>query len=215
MTPDDDFPQAPDRPRGLRFTTIMVSVVVIAGTAIAFNEFKRRAELPEALVPHQAAQVGAPFTLRDQNDRQISDTSFKGRKRLMLFAAASERDRILAALQVLNSAREIVGPAADSLAYIWITTDPDNDNPKKLAAVLAEVGGNWTALTGNKSEIRTLMRAFFVPDTVALTTAPTTKGEPPAPIATAYLMDENGVFLSHRTIPPDPAAMALWLKQSL
>lgn len=193
----------------------MVAVVAIAGAAIAFNEVMRRSELTEGTIPRQQARVGAPFDLLDQNGRHVSDASFSGHKRLMIFAATSERDRVLASLQVLNSARELIGPAASGLAFIWITTDPANDTPGKLAAVLAEAGGDWTALTGDPLAVRALMHAYFVPDPQSATPPPHSKGAPPAPVTVAYLMDESGAFLTHRTVPPDPVVIAQWLSQSL
>lgn len=193
----------------------MLAVVAIAGAAIALNEAMRRTELSEGLPPGQRARIGAPFNLIDQNGRRVSDTSFAGRKRLMIFAATSDRDRILATLQVLNAARDQTGPKAVALACIWITTDPERDTPAKLAAVLAETGGDWTALTGSTETIRILLRGFFVTDANAPPPQHAVKGAPPPAFSIAYLMDENGVFLSHRAISPDPAAIALWLNQSL
>lgn len=215
MNEPDASQPAPARPRRPRIAAVMLSVIVVAGASITFNEIMRRAELADGPVSPQQARVGAPFQLIDHNGHHVSDTSFAGHKRLMIFAAASERDRILATLQVLNAARELAGPKAASLACIWITTDPSNDTPAKLAAVLAETGGDWTALTGNEEEIRTLLHAYFVPDATAPTSQHGIKGAPPAAVATAYIMDENGAFLSHRTVPPDPAAIAQWLRQSL
>ncbi len=211
----DDSPQPPARPRRPHFAAVMLAVVVIAGASIAFNETMRRSDLADGSIPLTQVHVGAPFRLVDQNGRQVSDTTFAGRKRLMIFAAASERDRILATLQVLNSARDLAGPKAADLAYIWITTDPDNDEPAKLASVLAEAGGKWAALTGNNEAIRSLMHAYFVPDAKVPTSPSHAKGAPPTAVTIAYLMDENGAFLSHRTVPPDPAAVAQWLSQSL
>lgn len=215
MTDKDYHSEPPPQVRGPRFTSIMLAVVVIAGASIAYNEYMRRNELPGATTGQQGGQVGAPFTLTDQTGRKVSDTSFAGRKRLMIFAPSSDRQRIMAALQILNSAREIAGPAAAGIAYIWITTDPENDEPAKLGAMLAEAGGDWTALTGSRQEIRSLMQAFFVPETQTPTASHVVKGTPPTAATIAYLMDKNGLFLSHRIVPPDASAIALWLNKSL
>lgn len=197
----------------------MLAVVVAAAALITVNEATRRAELPPES-PHSAppdhTTVGGPFELVDQNGQTVTDRSFAGRKRLMVFAPATERDRILATLQVINSARELAGPAADRIAGIWIVTDPGHSSQQQRAAILAEAGGRWSALSGPEPVIAALMRAYFVPATKAAeATAGHRKGAPPAPVVTAYLMDEQGSFLSHRTVPPDPAAVANWLMQSL
>ncbi len=207
------------RARKIYLLAAMMAVVALAVSLIAANEAFRRSELPTApllSVPSGQATVGAPFELVDLSGQSVSDRSFTGRKRLMVFLSAAERDHVLATLQVINSARELASPAADSLVGIWIATDPSQSSPKQRAAILAEAGGNWSALTGPVSMIRALMRAFFVPSAhTGATTDARRKGAPPALVATVYLMDEQGSFLSHRTVPPDPAAVASWLMQSL
>ncbi len=222
MTDQDDLPRPPTLLRRLRVVGIMLAVVAIASAAIALNEAMRRAELSGGSVPvsggsasGQQERLAAPFNLIDQNGRQISDINFAGRKRLMIFAAASERDRILATLQIVNAARDLAGSKAATLACIWITTDPENDTPGRLAALLAQTGGDWTALTGSKEAIRSLMRAYFVPGADVAAPQHEIKGTPPVAMTTAYLIDEHGLFLSHRTVPPDPAIIGLWLNQSL
>lgn len=197
----------------------MLAVVAIAAALIALNEGQRRAELlsqPGDAGVAGHTTVGAPFDLVDQNGRAVTDRSFAGRKRLMVFAPAAERDRILATLQVINSARELAAPASDRLACIWIVTDPDRSSPAQRDAILQQAGGTWTVLTGPEPAIQALMRAFYVPSPrPGSMNSLHPKGAPPAPVATAYLMDEQGSFLSHRTVPPDPAAVAGWLMQSL
>ena len=198
----------------------MLAVGLVAVGLIAVNESYRRAELPSAPPADgsgsQSVQIGAPFDLIDHRGQPVSDRSFAGRKRLMIFAAASDRDRILAALQVINSARDLLGPAQADVAALWITTDPVNDTPEKMSAVLAEARTkSWTGLTGPDAAVRALMRAFFIPPPGTTADTGTAKGVPPVPQVTAYLMDEHGGFLSHRTVPPDPTAFAQWLAQSL
>lgn len=207
-------PLVPERKRGPGFATTMLAVALTAGTAIAVNEVMRRNELQQTSPPVKATQVGAPFDLINQSGNRISDRNFAGRKRLMIFAATTEQDSIRAALQVINSARELAGPTMADLACLWITTDPERDTPERLSALLAETGGDWTALTGSATAIRALMRAYFVPDPEIQSSSPRPKGAPPAAVIVAYLMDENGAFLSHRTVSPDPAAIAYWLTQS-
>lgn len=214
----------PDRPvadpriprRAPRFLAAVLAVVATAAALIALNETMRRDELAPPAVDPSTSPVGARFSLIDQLGRTTTDRSFAGRKRLMIFAPAANRDDILAALQVINSARDLLGHRAESLAAIWIVTDPERSTPEDRARILAEAGGDWTALTGPKPRVEALMRSFFVPRPQAgAHDAAAPKGAPPSSVTLAYLMDEEGRFLSHRTVSPDPAAIALWLQQSL
>lgn len=203
----------------VRLSAVVLAVAAMAAGLIYINEGYRSANLPLS-PPGQLApatvRIGAPFDLVDHRGHPTSDRDFAGRKRLIVFASTGERDRILAALQVINSARELAGPAAARLALIWITTDPARDTPEKMSALLAEAPqSDVVGLTGPEPVVRALTRAFFVPDPLAPANPAMQKGAPPAPQVIAYLMDQNGVFLSHRTVPPDPAAFAQWLVQSL
>ncbi|MFV0367274.1 MAG: SCO family protein [Hyphomicrobiaceae bacterium] len=186
------------------------------------NEHRRQADLT-AVTPSQKfpakpgpGRIGATFDLIDQTGKRRTSAGFTGRKMLMIFAALSEKPQTFAALQVLNSARELIGPAAQNIAFVWITTDPVNDTPNRLATALARTGGEWTALTGTTKAIDDLAASYFVPAVLARRTInkAATKGAPPVLATIAYLIDENGAFISHRTLPPDPAAVAQWLLQA-
>lgn len=210
------------RTRAQLIVGTLLLVVAGASALIMVNEHRRQADLT-AVTPSQKfpakpgpGRIGATFDLIDQTGKRRTSAGFTGRKMLMIFAALSEKPQTFAALQVLNSARELIGPAAQNIAFVWITTDPVNDTPNRLATALARTGGEWTALTGTTKAIDDLAASYFVPAVLARRTInkAATKGAPPVLATIAYLIDENGAFISHRTLPPDPAAVAQWLLQA-
>lgn len=209
----------PSRPRQLGVlgrpvvvAAVLIAALGVAGALIAINERSRNVALQSVVSRQLGTKVGAPFELIDHTGRTVTDRSFAGRKMLIMFGSLAERERLSAALQVLNEARELAGQPARDISFVLVTTDPENDTPPRLAAHLQQLGGSWTALTGPPGAILALARAYYVP--ISGNSA-TRKGAPPAAgVTTLYLMDEHGKFVSHRTLTPDPLAVALWLKQS-
>ena len=208
-------PARPDlKQRTWPVLAIGLAVMGAAAGLIALNESRRTAELAALTPPAPLAGVGAPFDLIDQNGRPTTDRSFAGRRRVIIFAPLDASGRARAALQVISSARELLGPSLGDTAFIWINTEPGDNMPARMTALLQDIAAPWTALTGPSHTIEALARAFYVPTSRPAAGAGV-KGTPPPPATTAFLMDANGAFLSHRTVPPDPVAFAQWLGQSL
>ena len=60
------------------------------------------------------------------------------------------------------SVQRKLGPDADSIALVSITIDPEHDVPEEMKAYLGRYGAKpgWTFLTGSRSQIDDVMRAF-------------------------------------------------------
>ena len=211
------------KPRKRALIALLGGILVVAAAAslILVNEAGRRSDLsPTGLGSAPHTRIGAPFTLVDQTGQQRTSASFAGRKVVLVFSALESGAVTYGALQVLNAARELLGTAANDVSFVWITTDPVRDTPERLRQAVETVGGRWTAFTGPKAAVHTLARAYLVPDQLLFGSATRSdpapaKGAPPAAAAIAYVLDEQGAFLSHRTVAPDPAAMAHWIMKNL
>ncbi len=209
--------------RALIITGAFLIVAAGAGALIITNEINRKSDLVNLARSEKSfaeigpGKIGAPFKLIDQNGKARASSDYAGTKMLMIFSPLSQRTQTFSALQVLNEARRVIGPAARSIAFLWITTDPVHDTPERMSAALAQIGGEWTALTGTTKQIDDLASAYLVPAVIAsrAVTKSNAKGWPPGDAVIAYLIDENGAFMSHRTLPTDPTAVANWLQQAL
>ncbi len=81
------------------------------------------------------ALVGGPFSLIDQSGKRVSEKDFSGRYMLVFFGYTSCPDICPSGLQVMTAALDKLGHRADDVVPVFITLDPAQDTPQKLAVV--------------------------------------------------------------------------------
>jgi protein SCO1/2 len=167
---------------------VRLAIVTLAGliagalTALAVLPHARERLLPGAIVKTSGrALVGGPFGLTDHNGRHVTDADFHGRLMLVVFGSTASPDVAPAALQVVSSALDRLGPQAAHFAPILITMDPRTDTPERLKPYVARFHPRLVGLTGTPAEIARVLAAYRVPDQV----------DPPPLI---YVMDADGAF---------------------
>jgi protein SCO1 len=121
---------------------------------------------PSADPPLKGADIGGPFTLTDQNGRQVSDRDFDGRYRLVYFGYAYCPDVCPTDLAKLGTALrdlEKSDPAlAGRLAPIFITVDPERDTPAVLKQFVANFHPRLIGLTGSPAAIASAADEFRI-----------------------------------------------------
>jgi len=94
--------------------------------------------------------TGAPFRLSEQAGRWV----------LLFFGYANCPDVCPFTLAHLTTALRDVGPAADDVAVVFVSVDPDRDTPEALGAYAASFGPAVRAVTGTRAEIDAAVAAF-------------------------------------------------------
>jgi protein SCO1/2 len=108
------------------------------------------------------ALVGGPFSLIDQTGKQVTDKDFRGKFMLVFFGYTNCPDVCPAGLQVMSVAIEKLGRRADDVVPIFITLDPEQDTPQKLAAYVKNFSPRLIGLTGSASDIAAAAKAYRV-----------------------------------------------------
>jgi len=108
------------------------------------------------------APIGGPFALTDQNGHQRSDRDFRGHWLLVYFGYTHCPDVCPATLQEIADALHRLGPAAARVVPLFITLDPQRDNPATLKTYLAAFGPEFVGLTGTQAQIDSVARAWRV-----------------------------------------------------
>ncbi len=143
------------------------------------------------------ALIGGPFSLVNQDGTRVTDKDFRGKKMLLYFGFTHCPDICPGSLQVISTALEKLGPAADNITPIFITVDPERDTPKVLADYVASFHPRLVGLTGGKKEVDDVVKKTFrvyakkvkdpnQPDSYTMDHA-----------SLIYLMDENGKFVHY------------------
>lgn len=140
----------------LRWLTLLLAAVVLALQVVAY--FVPRQNGP--VVHHGVADVGAPFSLTDHLGRAVTDQSLRGRPVVIYFGWTRDPDLTPAALQILSSALDHLGPTAGAIVPIFITIDPERDSMKDLKAFVVRFHPRLIGLIGKKDGTDALIRAF-------------------------------------------------------
>lgn len=104
----------------------------------------------------------ADFDLIDMHGEPATDERFEGKPMLMYFGFTSCPDVCPAALGVLDATLEALGPDARGVQPLFITVDPERDDPERLRRHLA-FEPRILGLTGSPeaiAEARERMRVY-------------------------------------------------------
>ena len=106
--------------------------------------------------------VGGPFTLMDHNKRQITEKSFPGKFLLITFGYTHCPDICPSGLSNISNALKKLGKTAKLIQPLFITVDPERDTPKVLASYVDHFHPSLRGLTGQKTQIESVARAFRI-----------------------------------------------------
>ncbi len=142
-----------------QYAVIFVSVfVALAG--FAATQFMR-IEQP-TVRSSGTALVGGPFKLTGHKGAEVTDQQFRGKYQLVFFGYTYCPDVCPAGLQVMTSALEKLGSAADNIQPLFITIDPERDTVPVLAAYMEHFHPRLIGLTGSPGDIAKVAKAYRV-----------------------------------------------------
>jgi protein SCO1/2 len=107
--------------------------------------------------PLQGAKLGGPFTLTDQNGRQVSERDFEGKYRIVYFGFTYCPDVCPVDMQVIGQAMRQIEKSDAGLAKrlqpIFISVDPERDKPAVLKEYVSAFHPKTIGLTGTPEQI--------------------------------------------------------------
>jgi protein SCO1/2 len=137
-----------------------------------------------------AASYGGAFSLTTHEGRPFSSSSLQGRPYVLFFGFTNCPDVCPTTLLEMSNHLAALGRAADRLAVLFVTVDPERDTAEHLQAYLAPFDRRITGLTGNPAEIASVAhayRAFYEK-------VPTSSGYTMNHTATLFLVDASGAL---------------------
>ncbi len=160
------------------------------------------------------ATVGGPFTLTDPQGRTVTDASFRGKVMLVYFGYTHCPDVCPTDLAAIGEAVRTLGPAADGLAPIFITLDPQRDTPAVMADYVRLIDDRVIGLTGSPAATDAAAKAYRVYYT-KVTQPDFPDGYGVDHSAYMYLMGRDGKFLTVFRHGTEPDAIAAGIKPYL
>ncbi|MFT3988760.1 SCO family protein [Aestuariivirga sp.] len=190
--------------RTLLFAALMLVVAAMIGaTAWLLSPGLTRSGTGVAL-------VGGPFTLTNQDGKQVTEKDFLGRYTLVYFGYTYCPDVCPTQLQVLAAALEEMGPAAAKITPVFISIDPGRDTPEVMKAYVENFGAQFVGLTGSADEIAGVAKAYRVFYAKTGTGADYKMDH----TSLMYLMGPDGKFVTYFDYTTDPKALAQRLSQA-
>jgi protein SCO1/2 len=184
----------------------------VAGLALCFGAIMLIAG-PRSSVPAlQAAQIGGPFRLLDQDGKAISDQDLKGKPFLVFFGFTRCPDVCPTTLFDVSEVMRSLGPDADRTAALFVTVDPERDTAAALKDYLASFDPHVHGLTGDPAALAAIAKAYRVYyKKVPLDGGDYTMDH----TAIVYLMDKDGRFVSPFSLKRKPEIAAAELRKYL
>lgn len=142
----------------------------------------------------QPAPIGGPFTLTDQQGKQVADADFRGKFMLVYFGYTFCPD---VCPTTLNEVMKVYGALSSEqqakLAPIFITVDPARDTVEQMNQYVTSFSPALIGLTGTPEQIAAAERGYHV-------YARKSGSDPNYTMdhtSILYLMDPSGKFLRH------------------
>jgi protein SCO1/2 len=130
------------------------------GTA-ADRSARSAAELMDVVMWNREP-VGGPFTLIDHTGKTRRDTDFRGKLMLVYFGFTLCPDICPTDLAQVAEALRSLGPAADGVAPLFITLDPERDTVALLSQYAPAFDTRMVGLTGTPAAIAQVAAAYKV-----------------------------------------------------
>ncbi len=184
----------------------------LASLVLVFSAFLLMRENSEAPSAPQAAAIGGPFSLTDQEGRTVTEQALIGHPSLVFFGFTHCPDVCPTTLFDISQVMAALGPDADRTRAMFITVDPERDTQPVLKDYLSSFDPHVSGLTGDLDEIAKVAkeyRAYF--KKVPLDGGGYTMDH----LAITYLMDKEGHFVSPFNLKRTPEAAAAELRRQL
>lgn len=156
----------------------------------------------------RTSSVGGPFTLVDQDGREVTERDFAGKAHLVFFGFTHCPDICPTTLQQVGDVLQALGPKGKELKVAFVTVDPERDTPEVLKSYLSSFDPRIVGLTGTPDQVSATVKAYRA----YAQKVPGKEGDYVMNhTAMVYVMDARNNFVSalNLTRPPQEAAADL------
>ena len=190
--------------------TLWLVIAAFAAVIAAFLFWSDRAPSP-ASAPLAGSSIGGPFALVDQHGKPFTDKNLKGKYSLVYFGYTYCPDVCPLDVQNLSAGLAMFEKSSPALGAkvvpVFVTVDPERDDPAALTAFAANFHPRLVALTGTRAQVDAAKKAYKV---YARRAGPEgAKDYLMDHAAMTYLMGPDGEpidYLPHGTTPAQVAA---------
>ena len=107
-------------------------------------------------------KVGGPFALVDQDNKPVTDATYRGKVMVVYFGYTFCPDVCPTELAKIATAVDSLGKDADQVAPIFITVDPTRDTPDKMKSYVEQFDKRMIGLTGSADQVSQVAKEYRV-----------------------------------------------------
>ena len=191
---------------------LVTAAAFLCGLLLCFSVILIVTGRVSAPVAQQAAAIGGPFKLIDQNGQTVTERDLKGKPFLVFFGFTRCPDICPTTLFDVSEVLRALGKDADRVRALFITVDPERDTPAALKDYLSSFDPHLSGLTGDPDAVAAVAKAYRVYfKKVPLDQGGYTMDH----TAIVYLMDKDGRFVSPFNLKRTTEAAAADLRRYL
>jgi protein SCO1/2 len=154
-------PPAPAGPRRRLWPLALLSaLLVVAAALLSFRTIS--GNWPWAPAGSSQASLGGAFALVDGNGRQVTDQTFRGKWMMVFFGYTHCPDVCPTTLSDIAQALDQLGPLAGQIQPLFVTVDPERDDPATMRDYTQAFGTRILGLTGSPAQIAAIAKAYHV-----------------------------------------------------
>ena len=161
------------------------------------------------------ALIGGAFRLKDTQGKTRTEKDFKNVYLLVYFGYSYCPDICPTALSNISEAMKLLGYKRGAVQPLFISVDPERDNPALLKTYMENFDPKFVALSGEVSDVEAAKRAYKV---YSNKVNPETSGTTDYLIdhtSIVYLMAPDGSFVTHFNHETSPHEMARVIKEMI
>ncbi len=153
-----------------RRTTYIAAIIFVSVFILVWRHYIEPTYMAKYRAPEttQGAQVeraglpkiGGPFTLVNQDGKTVSEADFKGQYMLIYFGYTYCPDVCPTSLSVMADAIDMLGEKGDRITPVFITVDPERDDPAALKMYIEHFHPRLVGLTGTDEQIKSASSAY-------------------------------------------------------
>jgi len=161
-SPPDPGPRPPSRvgPRQLAVVALLSALLVVAAALLSFRTIS--GVWPWAPAGSSQQAFGGPFALVDGSGRAVTDRTFRGKWLMVFFGYTHCPDVCPTTLSDIAQALDQLGSLASQVQPLFVTVDPERDDPATMRDYTAAFGTRILGLTGTPEQIAAIAKAYHV-----------------------------------------------------
>lgn len=180
---------------------IVATIVVIVSLYFLLATPSSVKPEPKEITAHQASEqlafIGGDFELIDTSGNVFKSDYLKGKPHLVYFGFTYCPDICPAQLSKMTEVINVMDKYQKDITPVFITVDPDRDNPDLMKSYIANFHNKFIGLTGSNEQVRKAADAYKVYFETDLESDNGNNDYFLNHTSFIYLMDKNGKYIKH------------------